>query len=239
MKPVTKTLTWGRQRLTLETGEIARQASGAVLVNMDDTVVLVTVVGARSAKPGQDWFPLTVDYQERTYAAGKIPGGFFKREGRPSEKEVLTSRLIDRPIRPLFPDGFYNEVQVVATVMSSNNEVDSDIPAMIGASAALALSGIPFNGPIGAARVGFANGEYLLNPTATELETSQLDLVVAGTQQAVLMVESEANELSEDVMLGAVVFGHEQMQTVIEAIHQLADEVNNPVWDWAPVAKDE
>ncbi len=239
MKPVTKTLTWGRQRLTLETGEIARQASGAVLVNMDDTVVLVTVVAARSAKPGQDWFPLTVDYQERTYAAGKIPGGFFKREGRPSEKEILTSRLIDRPIRPLFPDGFYNEVQVVATVMSSNNEVDSDIPAMIGASAALALSGIPFNGPIGAARVGFANGEYLLNPTATELETSQLDLVVAGTQQAVLMVESEAHELAEDVMLGAVVYGHEQMQAVINAIHELVDEAGRPVWDWAPPQKDQ
>jgi len=239
MKPVTKTLTWGRQRLTLETGEIARQASGAVLVNMDDTVVLVTVVGARSAKPGQDWFPLTVDYQERTYAAGKIPGGFFKREGRPSEKEILTSRLIDRPIRPLFPDGFYNEVQVVATVMSSNNEVDSDIPAMIGASAALALSGIPFNGPIGAARVGFANGEYLLNPTATELETSQLDLVVAGTQQAVLMVESEAHELAEDVMLGAVVYGHEQMQAVINAIHELVEEAGRPVWDWAPPQKDQ
>jgi len=239
MKPVTKTLTWGRQRLTLETGEIARQASGAVLVNMDDTVVLVTVVAARSAKPGQDWFPLTVDYQERTYAAGKIPGGFFKREGRPSEKEILTSRLIDRPIRPLFPDGFYNEVQVVATVMSSNNEVDSDIPAMIGASAALALSGIPFNGPIGAARVGFANGEYLLNPTATELETSQLDLVVAGTQQAVLMVESEAHELAEDVMLGAVVYGHEQMQAVINAIHELVEEAGRPVWDWAPPQKDQ
>jgi polyribonucleotide nucleotidyltransferase len=239
MKPVTKTLTWGRQRLTLETGEIARQASGAVLVNMDDTVVLVTVVGARGAKPGQDWFPLTVDYQERTYAAGKIPGGFFKREGRPSEKEVLTSRLIDRPIRPLFPDGFYNEVQVVATVMSSNNEVDSDIPAMIGASAALALSGIPFNGPIGAARVGFANGEYLLNPTAMELETSQLDLVVAGTQQAVLMVESEAHELAEDVMLGAVVYGHEQMQAVINAIHELVEEAGRPVWDWAPPQKDQ
>ena len=170
MKHVTKTLNWGSQRLTLETGEIARQASGAVLVNLEDTVVLVTVVAARSAKPGQDWFPLTVDYQERTYAAGKIPGGFFKREGRPSEKEILTSRLIDRPIRPLFPDGFFNEVQIVATVMSSNNEVDSDIPAMIGASAALALSGIPFDGPIGAARVGYANGQYLLNPTATELE---------------------------------------------------------------------
>jgi polyribonucleotide nucleotidyltransferase len=238
MKHVTKTLTWGNQRLTLETGEIARQASGAVLVNLEDTVVLVTVVGARGAKPGQDFFPLTVDYQERTYAAGKIPGGFFKREGRPSEKEILTSRLIDRPIRPLFPDGFYNEVQVVATVMSSNNEVDSDIPAMIGASAALALSGIPFNGPIGAARIGFADGQYFLNPTATELKTSQLDLVVAGTQQAVLMVESEARELPEDVMLGAVVYGHEQMQAVINAIHELVEEAGKPIWDWAPPQKD-
>jgi polyribonucleotide nucleotidyltransferase len=239
MKRITKTLTWGAQQLTLETGEIARQASGAVLVNLEDTVVLVTVVAARSAKPGQDWFPLTVDYQERTYAAGKIPGGFFKREGRPSEKEILTSRLIDRPIRPLFPEGFYNEVQVVATVMSSNNEVDSDIPAMIGASAALALSGIPFNGPIGAARIGFADGQYLLNPTSTELKTSQLDLVVAGTQQAVLMVESEAHELPEDVMLGAVVYGHEQMQAVITAIHELVEEAGKPVWDWAPPEQDQ
>ncbi len=239
MKHITKTLTWGSQRLTLETGEIARQASGAVLVNLEDTVVLVTVVGARSAKPGQDWFPLTVDYQERTYAAGKIPGGFFKREGRPSEKEILTCRLIDRPIRPLFPDGFFNEVQIVATVMSSNSEVDSDVPAMIGASAALAISGIPFNGPIGAARVGFADGQYSLNPTATELESSQLNLVVAGTQQAVLMVESEAHELPEDVMLGAVVYGHEQMQAVINAIHELVEEAGKPVWDWAPPQKDQ
>jgi polyribonucleotide nucleotidyltransferase len=238
MKRVTKTINWGGRQLTLETGEIARQATGAVLVNMDDTVVLVTVVGDRNAKPGQDWFPLTVDYQERTYAAGKIPGGFFKREGRPSEKEILTSRLIDRPIRPLFPEGFYNEVQIVATVMSSNNEVDSDIPAMVGASAALAISGIPFDGPIGAARVGYANGRYILNPTATELKTSELDLVVAGTEQAVLMVESEAHELPEDVMLGSVVFGHEQMQAVIELINQLADEAGKPAWDWAPPAKD-
>jgi len=236
---IKKTIMWGRHKLTLETGEIARQASGAVVVTLEDTVVLVTVVGRKSAAEGKDFLPLTVDYQERTYAAGKIPGGFFKREGRPSEKEILTSRLIDRPIRPLFPDGYYNEVQVVATVMSSNNEIDSDVPAMIGTSAALAVSGIPFNGPIGAARVGYADGQYVLNPTATELKTSQLNLVVAGTQPAVLMVESEANELSEDVMLGAVMFGHEQMQTVIEAINQLADEVNNPVWDWAPPAKDE
>jgi polyribonucleotide nucleotidyltransferase len=236
---VKKTMMWGRHRLTLETGEIARQASGAVLVNMEDTVVLVTVVGKRNADAGKDFFPLTVDYQERTYAAGKIPGGFFKREGRPSEKEILTCRLIDRPIRPLFPDGFYNEVQIVATVLSSNNEVDSDIVAMIGASAALALSGIPFNGPIGAARVGYLNGQYLLNPTATELKTSQLNLVVAGTQQAVLMVESEAQELSEDVMLGAVIYGHEQMQSVINLINEMVDEVGAPLWDWAPPAKDE
>ena len=239
MNPIKKTITWGRHNLTLETGEIARQATGAVLVNLDDTVVLVTVVGAKSAVEGKDFLPLTVDYQERTYAAGKIPGGFFKREGRPSEKEILTSRLIDRPIRPLFPDGYYNEVQVVATVVSSNNEVDSDIPAMIGTSAALAISGIPFNGPIGAARVGYIDGQYVLNPTATELKTSQLNLVVAGTQQAVLMVESEAHELTEDVMLGSVMFGHQQMQAVIELINQLADEVNTPLWDWAPPAKDE
>jgi polyribonucleotide nucleotidyltransferase len=230
---------WGQHRLTLETGEIARQAHGAVLVNLEDTVVLVTVVGKKSVDPAKDFLPLTVDYQERTYAAGKIPGGFFKREGRPSEKEVLTCRLIDRPIRPLFPDGFYHEVQVVATVMSSNNEVDADIPAMIGTSAALALSGIPFNGPIGAARVGYVDGQYVLCPTATELKSSKLDLVVAGTQQAVLMVESEAKELPEDIMLGAVVYGHEQMQAVIELIHQLADEANNPVWDWTPPAQDE
>ncbi|MEQ1881815.1 MAG: polyribonucleotide nucleotidyltransferase, partial [Burkholderiales bacterium] len=222
----------------METGEIARQAHGAVLVNMDDTVVLVTVVGKKEVKPGQDFFPLTVDYQEKTYAAGRIPGGFFKREGRPSEKETLTCRLIDRPIRPLFPEGFLNEVQVIATVLSSNNEVDSDIPAMIGASAALAISGIPFDGPIGAARVGYIDGEYVLNPTATELKTSQLNLVVAGTQQAVLMVESEAQELSEDVMLGAVVYGHQQMQAVIDTINEMADEVGKPIWDWTPARKD-
>src|SRR5688572_28279942 len=239
MNRVTKTIQWGERKLTLETGEIARQASGAVFVNMDDTVVLVTVVGAPSAKAGQDWFPLTVDYQERTYAAGKIPGGFFKREGRPSEKEILTCRLIDRPIRPLFPEGFYNEVQIVATVMSSNNEIDSDIPAMIGASAALAISGIPFDGPIGAARVGYANGQYILNPTATELKTSQLNLVVAGTQAAVLMVESEAQELPEDVMLGAVVFGHEQMQAAINLIHELTEEAGKPMWVWIAAPKNE
>ena len=239
MSHVKKSLIWGRHRLVLETGEIARQATGAVLVNMEDTVVLVTVVGARRAQEGKDFLPLTVDYQERTYAAGKIPGGFFRREGRPSEKEILTSRLIDRPIRPLFPDGYYNEVQVVATVVSSNNEIDSDIPAMIGTSAALAISGIPFGGPIGAARVGYLNGHYVLNPTATELKTSQLDLVVAGTEQAVLMVESEAKELSEDVMLGAVVFGHQQMQQVIQAINEMVDEAGKPAWEWAPPAKDE
>ena len=234
-----KTLAYGNHQLTLETGEIARQASGAVMVSLDDTVVLVTVVGRKDAKPDQDFFPLTVDYQERTYAAGKIPGGFFRREGRPSEKEILTSRLIDRPLRPLFPESFYNEVQIVATVMSSDSEIDSDIPAMIGASAALALSGIPFDGPIGAARVGYANGQYLLNPTATELTTSQMDLVVAGTERAVLMVESEAQQLPEDVMLGAVMFGHEQMQVVIQAINEMADAVGAPAWDWAAPAKDE
>jgi polyribonucleotide nucleotidyltransferase len=235
---IRKTISYGRHTLTLETGEIARQAHGAVMVNMDDTVVLVTVVGRKDVKPGQDFFPLTVDYQERTYAAGKIPGGFFKREGRPSEKEVLTCRLIDRPIRPLFPEGFYNEIQIIATVVSSNSEVDSDIPAMIGASAALAISGIPFDGPIGAARVGYLNGEYVLNPTATELKSSQLNLVVAGTSQAVLMVESEAMELPEDVMLGAVVYGHQQMQSVIDVINELADEVGKPLWDVAPLQKD-
>jgi len=209
------------------------------MVSLDDTVVLVTVVGRKDAKPEQDFFPLTVDYQERSYAAGKIPGGFFKREGRPSEKEILTSRLIDRPLRPLFPESFYNEVQIVATVMSSDEEIDSDIPSMIGASAAMMLSGIPFDGPIGAARVGYANGQYLLNPTATELKTSQLDLVVAGTDRAVLMVESEAQQLPEDVMLGAVVFGHEQMQVVINAINEMADAVGADAWEWTAPAKDE
>jgi polyribonucleotide nucleotidyltransferase len=202
-------------------------------------VVLVTVVAAKAAKPGQDWFPLTVDYQEKTFAAGKIPGGFFRREGRPSEKETLTSRLIDRPIRPLFPDGFYNDVQIIATVLSVNPEVDPDIPAMIGASTALALSGIPFNGPIGAARVGWENGQYILNPTKTELSTGQLDLVVAGTEAAVLMVESEAKELSEEIMLGAVVFGHQQQQAVIDLIHSIVEEAGKPMWDFVPPAKDE
>jgi polyribonucleotide nucleotidyltransferase len=237
--PIKKSIQFGRHILTLETGEIARQAHGAVMVTLDDTCVLVTVVAKKDVKPGQDFFPLTVDYQERTYAAGKIPGGFFKREGRPSEKETLTSRLIDRPIRPLFPDGFYNEVQVIATVVSSNNEIDSDIPAMVGASAALAISGIPFHGPIGAARVAYANGEYILNPTATELKESKLNLVVAGTHQAVLMVESEADELPEDIMLGAVVYGHEQMQPVINLINELADEAGKPLWDWTAPPKDQ
>ncbi|WP_373322413.1 polyribonucleotide nucleotidyltransferase [Chitinimonas viridis] len=236
---ISKSFAYGKHTVTLATGEIARQASGAVMVSMDDTVVLVTVVGAKNVKPGQDFFPLTVDYQERTYAAGKIPGGFFKREGRPSEKEILTSRLIDRPIRPLFPEAFYNEIQIVATVMSVDPEIDPDIPALIGASAALAISGLPFQGPIGAARVGYANGQYLLNPTKAELAESQLDLVVAGTAQAVLMVESEAQELSESIMLGAVVFGHEQMQAAINAINALADEVNPEVWDWQEPAVDE
>ena len=239
LNQIKQTFTYGAHQVTLETGEIARQAGGAVMVNMDDTVVLCTVVGAKSAKPGQDFFPLTVDYIEKTYAAGKIPGGFFKREGRPSEKETLTSRLIDRPIRPLFPEGFYNEVQVVATVMSVNPEVDPDIAAMIGVSAALTLSGIPFNGPIGAARVGYIGGQYVLNPTASQLKESQLNLVVAGTEHAVLMVESEAHELSEEVMLGSVVFGHQQMQAAIEAIHALADKAAKPAWDWKPAPRDE
>ena len=239
MSHVKKSIMWGRHQLTLETGEIARQSGGAVLVTMEETVVLVTVVAKRKAKDGQDFFPLTVDYQEKTYAAGKIPGGFFRREGRPSEKEILTCRLIDRPLRPLFPDGFYNEVQVIATVMSSNSEIDSDIPAMIGASAAMAISGVPFQGPIGAARVGLINGGYVLNPTQTELKTSQLDLVVAGTQQAVLMVESEAQVLSEEIMLGAVVYGHEQMQVVINTIHEMVEEAGKPLWDWAPALRDD
>ncbi len=237
---ITKSFQYGRHTVTLETGEIARQAGGAVLVNMDDTVVLVTVVGKQEVKAGQDFFPLTVDYQEKTYAAGKIPGGFLKRESRPSEKETLVSRLIDRPLRPLFPEAFYNEVQIIATVMSSNPEVDSDIPALIGASAALAISGIPFEGPIGAARVGFINNEYVLNPLASELPQSALDLVVAGTQSAVLMVESEAQQLSEEIMLGAVVYGHTQMQVAINAINELADEVNPEAWEWtAPAANTE
>jgi len=238
LKPIKKSISYGRHTLTLETGEIARQAHGAVIVSMDDTVVMVTVVGAKNVRPGQDFFPLTVDYMERSYAAGRIPGSFFKREGRPSEKEILTSRLIDRPVRPLFPDSFYNEVQIVATVLSSDNEVDADIPAMIGASAALVLSGIPFDGPIGGARVGYINGEYVLNPTTTELIETELNLVVAGTEQAVLMVESEAKELSEDVMLGAVEFGRNEMKPVINLINELADEAGVTVWDWVPAEQD-
>ncbi len=234
MKAIKKTMTYGQHELTLETGEIARQADGAVLVSLGDTVVLVSVVGKTEVKAGQDFFPLTVDYQERTYAAGRIPGGFFKREGRPSEKETLTSRLIDRPLRPLFPEAFYNEVQVVATVMSCDSEIDADIPAIIGASAAMAISGIPFYGPLGAARVGYIDGEYIINPTATQRKETELDLVVAATATAVMMVESEAKELAEDVMLGAVVFGHEQMQAVISMINELAAEVGKEAWDWEP-----
>jgi polyribonucleotide nucleotidyltransferase len=233
-----KTISYGKHQLTLETGEIARQANGAVMVSLGDTVVLVTVVGSKEVQADLDFFALTVDYQERTYAAGKIPGGFFRREGKGSEKEILTSRLIDRPLRPLFPEGFYNEVQIIATVLSSDSQIDADIPAMIGASAALMLSGMPFDGPIGAARVGYINGEYVLNPTAAEMKQTQLDLVIAGTAQAVLMVESEAKELSEEIMLGAVTFGHEQMQTVIQAINDMADAVGADAWEWEPVAKD-
>ncbi len=232
MNPIKKSFQYGAHEVTLETGEIARQASGAVLVNMADTVVMVTVVGAKTADPSRGFFPLTVDYQEKTYAAGRIPGGFFKREGRPSEKETLTCRLIDRPIRPLFPKGFMNEVQVVANVISMNPEVDPDIVAMLGTSAALAISGIPFDGPIGAVRVGYLKGEYVLNPTYSQLQESDLNLVVAGTRNAVLMVESEAKVLSESVMLGSVVFGHEQMQAAINAINELAAEVNPVRWEW-------
>ncbi|MDX1624898.1 MAG: polyribonucleotide nucleotidyltransferase [Wenzhouxiangellaceae bacterium] len=230
---VSKSFQYGEHTVTIETGHLARQATGAVLVTMGDTVVLVSAVARPEAKPGQAFFPLTVNYQEKFYSAGRIPGGFFKREGRPTEKETLTSRLIDRPIRPLFPNGFMNEVQVIATVMSLNPEVDGDIPAMLGASAALALSGAPFQGPIGGARVGFVDGEYVLNPTASQLKESRLDLVVAGTDKAVLMVESEADLLTEEEMLGAVTFGHEQMQTAISAIRELADEAGKPKWDWS------
>jgi len=235
--PITKTFQYGQHTVTLETGVIARQATAAVMASMDDTSVLVTVVGKKEAKADQDFFPLTVNYQEKTYAAGKIPGGFFKREGRPSEGETLTARLIDRPIRPLFPEGFKNEVQVVVTVVSSNPEIPTDIISMIGTSAALAISGIPFNGPIGAARVGYTDGEYILNTRNSEQETSQLDLVVAGIEGAVLMVESEASVLSEDVMLGAVMFGHEQLQTVIAAVNEFAAEVATPKWDWVAPAE--
>ena len=237
MAKVTKSFQYGKHTVVLETGEIARQAGGAVMVSVEGTVVLVTAVAAKTAREGQDFFPLTVDYQEKFYAGGRIPGGFFKREGRATEKETLTSRLIDRPIRPLFPEDFRNEVQIIATVMSLNPEVDGDIPALIGASAALALTGAPFDGPIGAAKVGYKNGQYLLNPSTTELLDSDLELVVAGTKQAVLMVESEAKELSEDVMLGAVVFGHQQMQIAIDTINALVAEAGKPKWDWQAPAK--
>ena len=236
---VTKSFQWGQHKVTMETGEIARQAGGAVLLDMDGTVVLATVVAKTEAKPGQDFFPLTVDYLEKTYAAGRIPGSFFKREGRPSEFETLTSRLIDRPIRPLFPEGFFNEVQVVIHVVSLNPEVEGDIPALIASSAALAISGIPFNGPIGAARVAYIDGQYVLNPGKTQLKESTMDLVVAGTEAAVLMVESEAKQLSEEIMLGAVVFGHEQGNIAISAIHELVRDAGKPVWDWKAPAKDE
>jgi len=238
-KKVSKTFQWGQNTVTMETGEIARQANGAVLLDMDGTVVLATVVGKTEGKAGQDFFPLTVDYLEKTYAAGKIPGSFFKREGRPSEFETLTSRLIDRPIRPLFPEGFFNEVHVVVHTLSLNPEVDADIAALIATSAALSVSGIPFSGPIGAARVGYINGEYVLNPGQTARKDSVLDLVVAGTEAAVLMVESEAKQLSEEIMLGAVVFGHEQGNIAINAIHELVRDAGKPVWDWKAPAKDE
>jgi polyribonucleotide nucleotidyltransferase len=233
MTSIKKSIQYGQHELTLETGEIARQANGAVIASMGDTQVLVTVVGARSARPGRDFFPLTIDYQEKTYAAGKIPGGFFKREGRPAEKETLTCRLIDRPLRPLFPKGFLNEVQVIATVLSLDPDIDPDIPSLIGASAAVGISGLPFNGPVGAARVGYINGEYVLNPGRAQLVESELDLVVAGTADAVLMVESEAKELSEEVMLGAVLFGHEQAGAVINVINELVAEAGKPRWEWS------
>ncbi|QOW21203.1 MULTISPECIES: polyribonucleotide nucleotidyltransferase [Lysobacteraceae] len=239
MSKITKTFQYGKHQVTLETGEIARQAGGAVIVRVEDTVLLVSAVANKTAREGQDFFPLTVDYQEKFYAGGRIPGGFFKREGRQTEKETLISRLIDRPIRPLFPDGFRNEVQIIATVMSLNPEIDGDIPALIGASAALALSGAPFDGPIAAAKVGYKDGEYILNPTVSELEDSKLELVVAGTADAVLMVESEADVLSEDVMLGAVMFGHQQMQVAINAINELVAEAGKPKWTWSAPAADE
>ena len=238
-KKVSKTFQWGQNTVTMETGEIARQASGAVMLDMDGTVVLATVVARTEGKAGQDFFPLTVDYLEKSYAAGRIPGSFFKREGRPSEFETLTSRLIDRPIRPLFPEGFFNEVHVVVHTLSLNPEVDADIAAMIAVSAALSISGVPFSGPIGAARVGYVDGEYVLNPGQTQRKSSQMELVVAGTESAVLMVESEADQLSEEIMLGAVVFGHTQSAIVINAIHELVRDAGKPVWDWKPAAKDE
>ncbi|RLA19192.1 MAG: polyribonucleotide nucleotidyltransferase, partial [Gammaproteobacteria bacterium] len=238
MNSIRKEFKFGDQLVTIETGEIARQADGAILIDMGGTSLLVSVVGKLDDQE-RDFFPLTVNYQEKAYAAGKIPGGFFKREGRPTEKETLICRLIDRPLRPLFPKGFKNEVQIIATLISLNPEVSPDIPALIGASAAVAISGIPFNGPIGAARIGYKDGEYLLNPSRTDVEESSLDLVVAGTDKAVLMVESEADQLSEEIMLGAVLFGHEQMQPAIQAIKELATEVGKPVWEWAAPAINE
>ena len=238
VNPVTKTFQFGDQEVTLETGKVARQATGAVMCTMGEIAVLATVVGARSAREGQSFFPLSVHYQEKTYAAGKIPGGYNKREGRPSEKETLTSRLIDRPIRPLFPKGYMNEVQVVLTVMSTDKKNDPDIAAMIATSAALSISGIPFNGPIGAARVGFIEEEgYILNPSFEKLVTSELDMVVAGTADAVLMVESEAQEMAEDEMLGAVLFAHQSYQSVIKAVSELAEEAGKPRWEWEAVAE--
>jgi polyribonucleotide nucleotidyltransferase len=239
VQKLTKTFQYGEHEVTIETGQIARQANGAVMVSMGGTVVMVTAVGRKEADPGRPFFPLTVNYQEKFYAAGKVPGGFFKREGRPTEKETLTCRLIDRPIRPLFPKGFMNEVQIIATLMSCNPEIDGDIPALIGTSAALALSGMPFNGPIGAARVGYIDGAYVLNPTSSQLEESALDLVVAGTESAVLMVESEAKLLSEDIMLGAVTFGHEAAKTVVQVVRELAEEVGVEAWGWEAPAVDE
>ncbi len=239
MNSTKKSFQYGEHQVTIDTGAIARQVDGAVMVDMADTQVLVTAVGRKAADPGRDFFPLTVNYQEKTYAAGKIPGGFFKREGRPGEKEVLVCRLIDRPIRPLFPKGFKNEVQVIATVMSLNPDVDPDIPALIGASAALAISGMPFAGPIAAAKVGYVDGEYVLNPGRAALENSSLELFVAGTKDAVLMVESEADGLAEDVMMGAVMYGHEQMQVAIDVISELAAEVGKPAWDWQAPEEDE
>ena len=236
---VTKTFQYGQHTVTMETGRIARQASGAVLLNMDDTVVLATVVAKEQAKAGQDFFPLTVDYIEKVYSAGRIPGGFFRREGRPSENETLVSRLIDRPLRPLFPEGFYNEIQVVVQVLSSNPEVNPDIPALLASSAAMAISGVPFAGPVGAARVGYIDGQYVLNPTFSQLEKSRMDLVVAGTEAAVLMVESEAQQLPEEIMLGAVVYGHEQMQTAIDAIYDLVRDGGKPEWNWTAPAKND
>ncbi|WP_417548876.1 polyribonucleotide nucleotidyltransferase [Methylophaga sp.] len=239
MNSVKKTVQFGEHTLSLETGKIARQAGGSIIASLGETAVLVTVVGKKNVNPGQDFFPLTVNYQERTYAAGKIPGGFFKREGRPSEKETLTSRLIDRPLRPLFPKGFINEVQVIATVMALDPEIDPDIPAMIGASAALAVSGLPFNGPLGAARVGYVDGNYILNPSKKQLANSSLDLVVAGTVSAVLMVESEASELPEEVMLGSVMYGHQQIQTAIKLIEELKTEAGKTAWEWTAPEKDD